>query len=181
MKRDIRSWWRGAVLVGVLAGAGVAVAELPPEPLPPRTSRFLADLLISEDDVTGSSVQLSRLPGELRGRVYGSFVSLRLEDARVKGNIGQSLVNLDVKKEDGVLKAQGGFWGRPVTLSWSPRELTVYVRDCTYRLHALLPGRIYEGPRSCDSRLQPPMTLTLPDLFLSASPEEQASLLLLTL
>ncbi|WP_233595339.1 MULTISPECIES: hypothetical protein [Corallococcus] len=168
-------------VLGVLAGLGAAVAAEPREALSVRLPLAGYDLLITEDNVTGQAFQLSRLPGMLRGRVADIPVVLQLKDQQVKGNIGSSLVNLEVKKEGEVLKAKGGFWGRPVTLTLSPQEMTVYVNDCTYRLKATEPGRSYEGRRSCDSSLRPPSVVTLPDAFLAASPEEQASLLLLAL
>ncbi|CAM3690720.1 hypothetical protein G4177_19340 [Corallococcus sp. ZKHCc1 1396] len=184
MKRGAGSLRRGVLVLGVLAGLaglGGAVAAEPREAISVRLPMAGYDLLMREGDVTGLAFQLSRLPGELRGRVGDVTVALQLKDGQVKGTLGSSPVNLDVKKEGDVLNAKGGFWGRPVTLKLSPQELTVYVRDCTYRLKATEPGRTYEGRRSCDASLRPPSVVSLPDMFLAASPEEQASLLLLAL
>ncbi|MCY1040492.1 hypothetical protein OV208_04085 [Corallococcus sp. bb12-1] len=146
-----------------------------------RLPRASYDLLMTEDNVTGQAFQLSRMPGALRGRVGETPVSLQLKDQQVKGNIGTSVANLEVKKEGEVVKAKGGFGGRPVTLTLSPQELTVYVNDCTYRLKATEQRKVYEGRRSCDGSLMPPSVVSLPDTFLVASPEEQVSLLLLAL
>ncbi|RKH39891.1 hypothetical protein [Corallococcus sicarius] len=180
MRRFSQSLRRGGVVLGLLAGAGGAVA-VAQEDLSFSIARGQFNLRITEDTVTGPSFQVSRLPGELRGRVTDLPVTLRLADGEVKGNIGSSLVNLDVKKEGGVLEAKGGFWSRPVTLKLSPDELNVYVHDCTYRLKAREQGRVYEGKRSCDRSFTPPTVITLPVGFYAASPEEQASLLLLAL
>ncbi|MCY1032891.1 hypothetical protein OV207_15580 [Corallococcus sp. BB11-1] len=146
-----------------------------------RISQFQFNLLMTQDNVTGPAFQVSRLPGQLRGRVADAPVSLKLGAQQVKGNIGASVVNLDVTKEGDVLKAKGGFRSRPVTLTLSPQELTMYVSDCTYRLKATEPGRTYEGRRSCDRALTPPTEISLPGAFFAASPEEQAALLLLAL
>ncbi|NOK32904.1 hypothetical protein HMI49_06795, partial [Corallococcus exercitus] len=163
------------------AGVGGAVASSEQDQLSFNIARTQFNLRMTADNVTGPEFQVSRLPGELRGRVADLPVTLRLEDEKVKGNIGSSVVNLDVKKDGEAVKAKGGFQGRPVTLTLSPQELTVYVRDCTYRLKAKEAGRVYEGQRSCDRALTPPTEIKLPDAFLAASPAEQASLLLLAL
>nr|WP_244221807.1 hypothetical protein [Corallococcus exercitus] len=165
----------------MLAGVGGAVASSEQDQLSFNIARTQFNLRMTADNVTGPEFQVSRLPGELRGRVADLPVTLRLEDEKVKGNIGSSVVNLDVKKDGEAVKAKGGFQGRPVTLTLSPQELTVYVRDCTYRLKAKEAGRVYEGQRSCDRALTPPTEIKLPDAFLAASPTEQASLLLLAL
>ncbi|MFB1484839.1 hypothetical protein [Corallococcus sp. RDP092CA] len=180
MKRYSQSLrWGG--LLAVLAGVGGAWAGAEQDQLSFNVARTQFNLRMTPDNVTGPAFQVSRLPGELRGRVADAPVALSLGDEKVRGNIGASVVNLDVKKEGDALKAKGGFHGRPANLTLSPRELTVYVRDCTYRLKAKEPGRTYEGPRSCDRASSPPTEITLPDAFLAAPPTEQASLLLLAL
>ncbi|NBD09843.1 MULTISPECIES: hypothetical protein [Corallococcus] len=181
MKRLSQSLRRGVGVLGVLVAVGGAVAASDQDQLSFRIARQQFNLRMTPDNVTGQEFQVSRTPGELRGRVADATVALKLEDQKVKGNIGPSVVNLDVTKEGDALKAKGGFGGRPASLTLSPEELTVYVRDCTYRLKAKEPGRTYEGPRSCDRSLTPPTQVTLPDTFLAASPTEQASLLLLAL
>ncbi|MBN8230593.1 hypothetical protein JYK02_24060 [Corallococcus macrosporus] len=181
MKRNSQSLRRGVGVLAVLAGVGGAFAGSAQDQIALSVARTQFNLRMTPDNVTGPEFQVSRLPGELRGRVADVPVALKLEDETVKGNIGSSVVNLDVKKEGDTVKAKGGFQGRPVTLSLSPQELTIYVRDCTYRLKAKEPGRVYEGQRSCDRAFTPPTVITLPDAFLAASPAEQASVLLLAL
>lgn len=181
MKRYSQSLRWGMGVLTVLAGVGGALAGSEQDQLSFSVARTQFNLRMTPDDVTGPSFQVSRLPNELRGRVADAPVNLKLEEEKVKGNIGSSVVNLDVKKEGDALKAKGGFYGRPVNLTLSPQELTVYVNDCTYRLKAREPGRIYEGKRSCDRASTPPTQITLPDAFMNATPAEQASLLLLAL
>jgi hypothetical protein len=182
MKRYSQSLRRSVAVLAMLAAAGGAVAASPDvDQLSFRIARQQFNLRMTPEHVTGIEYQVDRVPGALRGRVAGETVSLTLEDQKVKGNLGTSVVNLEVKKEGDVLNAKGGFGGRPVTLSLSPQELTIYRRDCTYRLKAKEPGRSYEGKRSCDRSLVPPTEITLPEEFLSARPEEQAALLLLAL
>ncbi|AFE07664.1 hypothetical protein COCOR_07658 [Corallococcus coralloides DSM 2259] len=181
MKRNSQSLRRGVGVLAVLAGVGGAWASSAQDQIGFSVARTQFNLRITPDNVTGPEFQVSRLPGELRGRVADAPVTLKLEDEKVKGNIGTAVVNLDVKKDGDAVKAKGGFYGRPVNLTLSPQELTVYVRDCTYRLKAKEEGRTYEGKRSCDRSFMPPTVITLPDAFLAASPAEQASLLLLAL
>ncbi|GMU07435.1 hypothetical protein [Corallococcus caeni] len=181
MNRYGQSLRRGVGVLAVLAGVGGAFAGSEQDEVSFNIARTQFNLRMTADNVTGQAFQVSRTPGELRGRVADVPVALRLEDEKVKGKLGSSVVNLDVKKDGDAVKAKGGFGGRPVTLTLSPREMTVYVHDCTYRLKAKEPGRTYEGPRSCDPSLTPPTEIKLPDAFLAASPEEQASLLLLAL
>ena len=181
MKRNSQSLRRSVGVLAVLAGVGGAWAASEHDQMAFSVARTQFNLRITPDTVTGPEFQVSRLPGELRGRVADVPVALKLEDEKVKGNIGTTVVNLDVKKEGDAVKAKGGFHGRPVNLTLSPQELTVYVRDCTYRLKAKEEGRTYEGKRSCDRAATPPTQITLPDAFIAATPAEQASLLLLAL
>jgi hypothetical protein len=182
MKRYSQSLRRAVGVVAVLAAAGGAVAASSDvDKISFRVVRAQFNLTMSPQHVTGPEYQVDRVPNALRGRVAGTDVQLSLEDQKVKGTLGTLPVNLDVKKEGDVVTAKGGFWGRPVTVSYSPKELTIYVRDCTYRLKAKELGRSYEGRRSCDRAFTPPAEISLPDEFLTARPEEQVSLLLLAL
>jgi hypothetical protein len=180
MKRILTPLRRGMLVVGVLLGMG-AMSAPRQDAIYLRIIRQQYNLVMTPEAVTGADFQASRTPGELRGRTFRGNFTLSLKQGEVKGMLGGALVNLTVKKEGDAIVAEGGFGGRPVNLKLSPSELTLYARDCTYRLKAQEEGRFYVGKRSCDRAATPPSEVGLPDEFLAASPEEQAALLFLAL
>ncbi|HZI13975.1 MAG TPA: hypothetical protein VE153_26640 [Myxococcus sp.] len=180
MKRILTPLRRGMLVVGVLLGVG-ALSAPRQDAINLRIARQQYNLVMTPGEVTGADFQVSRTPGELRGRTYLGNFTLSLKEGEVKGALGGASVNLTVKKEGDTIVAKGGFGGRPVDVKLSPSEMTVYVRDCTYRLKAKEEGRFYVGKRSCDVAATPPSEVWLPDEFLSASAEEKATLLLLAL
>jgi hypothetical protein len=181
MKRFLMPLRRGVLVVGMLLGAGVAVSAPRQDAINLRIAREQYNLVITPGEVTGQDFQLTRAPGELRGRTYLGTVAVQLKDGEARGALGGATVNLKVTKEGDAIVAKGGFGGRPVNLKLSPSEMTVYVRDCTYRLKAQEDGRFYVGKRSCDIASTPPSEVWLPDEFHAATPEEKAVILLLAL
>jgi len=181
MKRFLRPLRRGVLGVGVLLGAGFAVAAPRQDAINLRIARSQFNLVMTPGEVTGMDFQLSRAPGELRGRTYLGVVALEVKEGEVKGSLGGASVNLKVSREGDAIVARGGFGGRPADLKLSPGEMKVYVRDCTYRLKAQDDGRFYVGKRSCDLASTPPSEVWLPDEFMAATPEEKAVILLLAL
>ncbi|NMO18215.1 hypothetical protein HPC49_18285 [Pyxidicoccus fallax] len=181
MKRFLMPLRRGVLVVGVLLGAGAAVSAPREDAINLRIARQQYNLVMTPEAVTGADFQISRSPGELRGRTYLGNFTLEVKDGQVKGALGGAAVNLKVSKEGDAIIAKGGFGGRPVNFKLNPSELEVYVRDCTYRLKAQEPQRYYVGKRSCDVSATPPSEVWLPDEFQAASPEEKAVILLLAL
>jgi hypothetical protein len=180
MKRFLTPLRRGVLVMGVLLGVG-ALSAPRRDAINLRIAFQQYNLVMTPQEVTGADFQVSRTPGELKGRSLRGNFTLELKEGEVKGALGGSPVNLTVKKEGDAIVAKGGFGGRPVNLKLSPDEMEVYVRDCTYRLKAQEAGRAYMGKRSCDRATTPPSEVWLPDEFLAASPEEKAALLLLAL
>ncbi|MCP3136577.1 hypothetical protein [Pyxidicoccus xibeiensis] len=182
MKRFLMPLRRGVLVAGVLLGVGAAVsAPRREDAINLRIAREQFNLVMTPEAVTGADFQVSRAPGELRGRTYLGSFNLALKPGEVTGALGGASVNLKVTKEGDALVAKGGFGGRPVDLKLSPGELKVYVRDCTYRLKAQEDSRFYVGKRSCDVASTPPSEVWLPDEFQAASAEEKAVILLLAL
>ncbi|MFP2910437.1 hypothetical protein ACLESD_36445 [Pyxidicoccus sp. 3LFB2] len=173
---------RGSVLVvGMLLGAGAAVSAPRTDAINLRIARQQYNLVMTPGEVTGADFQLSRAPGELRGRTYLGAVALAVKPGEVTGSLGGAAVSLKVSKDGEAIVAKGGFGGRPVDLKLSANELKVYVRDCTYRLKAQEDGRFYVGKRSCDLASTPVSEVWLPDEFQAATDEEKAVILLLAL
>jgi hypothetical protein len=137
------------------------------------------NLQLRGDDILSRDLQLHRSATEIRGRVLGTAAQLTLKKDGASGVIGSRPVNLKVRKEGDTLFAEGGFIDGPVTLRWSPKELHVYINQCRYEL-AYTEG-VYEGRRSCDSRLLPPVRFSVPPQLLERGPAEQAALLLFAL
>lgn len=177
----MKRWLKGVLAAAVLLGAGGAMSEPKQDAINLRVARQQYNLVMTADNVTGQDFQVSRLRDGLRGRTWLGVVDVTFKDGAVRGALGNAPVNLTVKREGDTLEAEGGFGGRPANVKMTPDEVTVYVRDCTYRLKAREPGRSYAGKRSCDPALVPETELWLPDEFLAATPEEKAMLLLLAL
>jgi len=181
MKRYSRSLRAGVVAMGILLGAGGALAAPRQDAIALRIARQQYNLVMTDDAVTGQDFQVTRSPDALRGRTPLGVVDLQLKPGEVTGLLGAAMVNLKVKREGDTLVADGAFGGRPGRVRFSPDSLELYLRDCTYRLKEKEPGRSYAGRRSCDRASVPESEIFLPDEFLAASPEEQAALLLLAI
>ena len=78
----------------------------------------------------------------------------------------------EIKTEGNTVKAEGGFAGGPVELSYSPAELTVYIHDCTYRLKNNSEGT-YVGRRSCDRSYQRDTEVGSPRSSSSSAPRSR--------
>jgi len=181
MKRLLMPLRRSVLVMGVLLGAGAAVSAPKQDAINLKFAYQSFNLEMTPQAVTGADFQMARSPGALKGRALGRDFTLTLTPGRVEGAVGGAPVNVKVTRKGDVIVAEGGFGGRPVNLTLSPSELTVYVRDCTYRLKAEDPNRFYTGRRSCDRAMTPGSEIWLPDEFLAASPEEKAAILFLTL
>jgi hypothetical protein len=165
--------------LGLLAG-GVALAE-PKEPtISVRLPQASYNVRLTGKDVISQAFQLHHSAKELRGRVGSTTATISFKENEAKGNIGQGAVNLKIKVEGDTVKAEGGFAGRPVELSYSPAELTVYINDCTYRLKNNSEGT-YVGRRSCDRAYERDTEVSIPEVFQQLTAPEQATILLLSL
>jgi hypothetical protein len=102
-----------------------------------------------------------------------------LKEDGASGVIGPTPINLKVRKQGDTITAEGGFVGGRVTLRLNARELHVYINQCRYELTNT--DGWYQGPRSCDSKLVPPVRLFVPPELLSRGATEQATLLLFAL
>jgi hypothetical protein len=165
--------------LGLLAG-GVALAADAPS-ISVRLPQASYNVQITGKDIVSPSIQLSHSPREMRGRVADAPTVITFKDGEANGNIGQTAVKLKIKTEGDTVKAEGGFAGRPVEVSYSPKELTVYIHDCTYRLKNNDNEGVYVGRRSCDRAYQRDTEVVLPEVFQELTPAEQVTLLLLSL
>lgn len=170
------------LLLGLLAGGGALAASKEPV-ISVRLPQNAYNVRLTGKDIVSPTLQLHHSPLQLRGRVGEATAAISLRENEARGHIGGGAVNLEIQTERDTLKAQGGFAGRPVALSYSPAELTVYINDCTYRLkhpEGATPGT-YVGRRSCDRAFERDTEVSLPEVFQQLSPAEQATLLLLSL
>ena len=172
----LRSW--SSVLGLCLLVGGVALAEGTPV-ISVDLPYDNYNLQLRGDDVVSRDLQLHRSATGIRGRAPGGVAQLTLKKDGVTGAVGSSPVNLKVRTEGDTLFAEGGFIDGPVTLRFSPKELHVYISQCRYELTAT--QGVYEGRRSCDSRMLPPVRFSVPPELLKRSPAEQAALLLFAL
>lgn len=172
---------RSVLGLGLLAG-GVAVGA-PTEPtISVRLPQQSYNVKLTGKDIVAPHLQLSHSPREMRGRLGDAVTNIAFKGNEATGNIGGAAVNVKTKKEGDTLKAEGGFAGSPVELTYSPKELTVYIQGCTYRLKGNpdSPGA-YVGRRSCDHVYQRDTEVTVPEAIQELSPAQQATVLLLSL
>jgi hypothetical protein len=172
-------FFRFALGLGLLAG-GVALAAGDDPVITVRVPNASYNVKLTGKDIVSQSIQLSHSPKEMRGRVADSPTVITFKDGEANGTIGTTAVKLKIKTEGNTVKAEGGFAGSPVELSYSPTELTVYIHDCTYRLKNNSEGT-YVGRRSCDHAYQRDTEVSIPEVFQQLSPAEQATVLLLSL
>lgn len=165
--------------LGLLA-AGVALAESKEPTISVRLPQASYNVRLTGKDVISQGIQLSHSAKELRGRVGNSPATISFKENEAQGHIGPNAVNLKIKVEGDTVKAEGGFGGRPVELSYSPAALTVYINDCTYRLKNNTEGN-YVGRRSCDRAYERDTEVSIPEAFQQLTPPEQATILLLSL
>lgn len=166
--------------LGLLAGGAALADSKDKDPvISVRLPQASYNVKLTGKDVYTLGMQLHHSPKEMRGRVGEATADIQFTENEAKGNIGQGAVNLKIKVEGDVVKAEGGFAGRPVQLSYSPSELTVYINDCTYRLKNN--EGTYTGRRSCDRAFQRDTEVSIPEVFQQLTPPEQATILLLSL
>ena len=166
--------------LGQLAGGAAVGAPTEPtisEKLPQQSY----NVKLSGKDITAPHIQLSHGRKEMRGRVFDAVTVLSFKEDKVTGNIGGGAVNVKAWKEGDTLKAEGGFGGSPAEVTYSPKELTVYLRSCTYRLKSAEEPGTYVGRRSCDRVFERDTVVQLPEALKELSPAEQAAVLLLSL
>ncbi len=142
----------------------------------PQTSY---NVRLTGKDIVAPHLQLHHSREELRGRAFDATTVLSLEDGKVTGRIGDTLVNLKVTTQGDTVKSEGGFLGRPAEVRYSPAELHVYVAGCTYRLKNT--EGTYVGKRSCDRAYEPQSEVVIPAEFQQLTASEQVALLLLSL
>lgn len=175
-----RSRFLGSLLGLGLLLSGVAAAESELPAITVRLQYQAYNLSLSEDAVTSQGIQLHRSATALRGRAFGTVADLALKEDGVSGVLGDTPVNLKVRKEGDTVLAEGGFMGGPVKLRFNAKQLQLYVNRCRYDLTYVDGGR-YEGRRSTDRALAPPIQLTVPPALQQRAPAEQVALLLFAL
>jgi hypothetical protein len=166
--------------VGLLAG-GVAVAASSEPVISVKLPQQSYNVKLTGKDITAPHIQLSHSRKEMRGRIFDAVAVLSFKGDEVTGNIGGGAVNLKARMEGDTLKAEGGFGGSPAEVSYNAKELTVYLRSCTYRLKSSEETGTYVGRRSCDRVFERETVVQVPEVLKELSPVEQATVLLLSL
>ncbi|MBN1207204.1 MAG: hypothetical protein JXB05_20130 [Myxococcaceae bacterium] len=166
--------------LGLLAG-GVAVGA-PTEPtISVKLPQQSYNVKLTGRAITAPHLQLSHSRKEIRGRIFDAATVITFNGNQASGNIGGEAVSLKAQVEGDTLKAKGGFGGSPAELTYSPAELTVYLRSCTYRLKGTEEPGTYVGRRSCDRVFERETVVQIPEALKELSPAEQATVLLLSL
>lgn len=159
-----------AVAVGVLLGAGMALAAPEAQYLTLRTPQNAYTVQVTDRALTSADIQLSHVGTEVRGRMFDQVVFLDVAADRVTGTVGNRITRLNFReKDEGVTEVQGNFLGRLTHLSLGPRAFTGYVGNCGYDLK-VTPEGAYEGSRSCGGLPQRPVVLTLPQTLTQQGP-----------
>ena len=167
-----------ALGVGLLGG-GVALAQRE-SAIYVAHQNAIYNVRLTGTELVAPDVQLRHSSKEIRGQLGGATTAIAFKGSDAGGTIGAGAVNLKIRVEGTTVKAQGGIAGRVVELTYSPAELSVYVKDCTWRLRSTEPNA-YVGRRSCDPPFYRDTEVKLPERFLQLSPAEQATILVLVL
>lgn len=167
-----------ALGIGLLGG-GVALAQRE-SAIYVAHQKAIYSVRLTGKELVAPDVQLRHSSKEIRGRLGGATTAIAFKGNDASGNIGSGAVNLKIRVEGSTIKAQGGIAGRVVELTYSPTELTVYIKDCTWGLRSTK-RNAYVGRRKCDPPFHRDTEVTLPERFLQLSPPEQATILLLVL
>lgn len=92
----------------------------------------------SPDNLLGPEINVDRTTSPddrgLRGRAYDLPVNLSFDEGRVRGIAGTSPFNLDVRRENGALVAEGLIYGQLADLRLDEEKLTAQIGACGFDL-----------------------------------------------
>ncbi|NTX10047.1 hypothetical protein HUA74_28010 [Myxococcus sp. CA051A] len=148
---------------GLLACGSALAAPAAPSSLNLKTQDRSVTVGVTDDNLSGPDIQLSfdDDADAVRGQAFGRPVNLTLENDTIRGTYGQGPVNVKVTDTNDTLDAVGTFGGKLTNFQVSPQQITGTVGACSYELLITRPHR-YEGARTCGTKLDRSVSLTIP-------------------
>jgi hypothetical protein len=177
----MRAWF---LIVAGLAGCAAGNAESGASTLTLRAPGETQEMRITTDGrVAGASFQLQATDAGYRGAVHSQIVELRSDGERIRGVVGDRIVDLHVRVDGDVMGANGLFAGRLGRITATPVSISSSFGPCRYELQGDLRASKYEGSRACMRAPLPfePASVELPARFGELPADRRAMLLALLL
>jgi hypothetical protein len=172
------------VVLGLGPPAAAQVTVSVREPLLFQVGERRLQLRVESDSISGSGLELRRVPEGLRGTFKGQPVDLKLnERGDITGRAAGESVELTAlaRAPQPGLYLRGWFGADTAELTLTPTGISGSVGGCSYFLP--MAGNRYSGWRTCDVTRGPPVpvTLRIPEDAVPLGPAEEGALLALLL
>lgn len=172
------------VLLGLGPPAAAQVTVSVREPLLLQVGERRLQLRVGSESISGSGLQLRRLPEGLRGTFNGQPVDLKWNgDGDITGRAAGAPVELTAvsRAPQPGLVLRGWFGADTAELTLTPTGISGSVGGCSYSLP--MAGIHYSGWRTCDVTRGPPVpvTLRIPEDAVPLGLAEEGALLALLL
>ncbi len=112
---------------------------------------------VDPEGISGDVVRLGRYTDEqaLRGDFRGKFVNARIEGNAVKGLVGEDRIEVEVKRDGGVVTSRGVVYSRPATITMDEQKLSAKIDRCELALVRNAQDEptvtmTYKGLRTCE-------------------------------
>ena len=176
--------WKAAAIGAVLALAGCQQTVKPTQEQEGqyfvlRTASGTIDAMITAHEISGPDVSLTRYGDSVRGHAFGQTVDFFWSDGDLKGNRGETPIDLKVDQEGDVIEIRGLYAGRQGTLTIKPGSLKGTIGACSYDFKTAPSGE-YVGQVACGG-LPENARLSLPPIVTTFSAPEIAGYLVLFL
>jgi hypothetical protein len=172
------------VLLGLGPPAAAQVTVSVREPLLLQVGERRLQLRVGSQSLSGSGLELRRVPDGLRGTFKGQPVDLKWNgDGDITGRAAGASVELTAvsRAPQPGLTLRGWFGADPAELTLTPTAISGSVGGCSYSLP--MAGTHYSGWRTCDATRGPPVpvTLRIPEDAVPLGLAEEGALLALLL
>ena len=119
---------------------------------------------VTPTELVSPEYQVSRTRDGLRGRINNRPISIKAENTKITGQLGNQPVNMNVTKEGDTTRIQGLWGGAISNLTVSPSQLEGRIGRCSFsmkRAQNAAPGD-YSGFSACQGRGQLPTGVHVP-------------------
>jgi hypothetical protein len=181
MKSMVRVPSPAAVLVLLAATSGVAACSAAADDVSVRSPSRAESARVTSTGLQGPLTNVSFFGDQLRGRVDGSPVNVRVDDLalRVTGILGEAPVDLQIRPTEQGLQVNGLLGGALSNFEVGPTALQGRIGRCSYDLRWT--GDAYEGHRACSGRNIEPVSVQQPRTLVTLPPARFVALLTLML
>jgi hypothetical protein len=164
----------GLVTAGLLAWGSAVAAEN--QDISLHTPGEALTATVKGNNIESPNLQLYSSSDAVRGRAFGRVVNLDLNTDKVSGIVGGQPTDLKLTPQSGGgLKAVGMLGGSLSNFKVTPKEISGTVGRCSYELR--FTGNRYDGWRSCNGRIENPVSLELPETLAQGNNAQVAATL----